>query len=44
VPLTDAERERLRRSGLCWYCRTGQHKAIECPDRERAKGKGPAPK
>lgn len=33
TPLTQPERERLRRSGGCFYCRQQGHMAKECPNR-----------
>jgi hypothetical protein len=29
--LTDAEREALRKAGKCFFCRTGKHRAVDCP-------------
>ena len=42
--LSPEERETLRRTGRCFYCRQPGHRAIECPLKKRngAKGKGGA--
>jgi hypothetical protein len=36
-PLTEKEREKFRKEGICFYCREGKHLAKECPK----KGKRP---
>jgi Ty3 transposon capsid-like protein len=37
-PLTDRERDQMRKEGTCFYCREGKHLARDCPK----KGKKPA--
>lgn len=43
--LTPEEREELRRTGRCFYCRQPNHRALDCPSRpkqDRSKGNGRA--
>ncbi len=34
APLTDHDRERLRKEGKCFYCREGKHTAAQCPEKK----------
>ena len=36
-PLTNRERDQMRKEGTCFYCREGKHLARDCPK----KGKRP---
>lgn len=42
--LSDADREKLRREGACFYCRKPGHRAVECPAKKTShSGNGPSP-
>ena len=44
-PLTDAQKEQLKRHGQCFYCKQAGHIAFYCPNQpgnEKGAGKAPA--